>query len=196
MINEATQPSSVSLLGCVVHFSIGNLRYHDADGHENVALKVNLRSFNLYPYYSNSFTGKRTLFEPTSQEPYSSSEKERKFSRRLFTSSLKREIRRFPVVAVQWRQRNVPNCVMHGQSCCFAHSTFAFLTFSLSSLSWHLKVSYSPWNLKLLANDKITALCQTKLSPKHIISNVTNFKNEFWKSVRRTRSQKQQLRPF
>ena len=73
---------------------------------------------------------------------------------------------------------------------------FAFLTFSLSSLSWHLKVSYSPWNLKLLANDKIIASCQTKLSPKHIISNVTNFKNEFWKSVRRTRSQKQQLLPF
>ena len=59
-----------------------------------------------------------------------------------------------------------------------------------------LQSVFSPWNLKLLANDKITALCQTKLSPKHIISNVTNFKNEFWKSVRRTRSQKQQLLPF
>ena len=37
MVNEAAQLSSVSLLGCLVHFTIGSLRYHDADGHENVA---------------------------------------------------------------------------------------------------------------------------------------------------------------
>ena len=43
---------------------------------------------------------KRTLFEPNSQGPHSS-------SRRLFASSIKREIRHFPVVVVQWRQRNV-----------------------------------------------------------------------------------------
>ena len=47
---------------------------------------------------------KRTLFEPNSQESYSSSERERKFSRRLFTSSIKREIRHFPVVVVQWQR--------------------------------------------------------------------------------------------
>ena len=44
----------------------------------------------------------------------------------MFTSSLKREIRQFPVVAVRWRQRNVPKCVMHVQSCCFAYSTYCF----------------------------------------------------------------------
>ena len=38
---------------------------------------------------------KQTLFEPNSQEPYSSSERERKFSHRLFMSSIKREIRHF-----------------------------------------------------------------------------------------------------
>ena len=27
---------------------LGSLRYHDSDGHENVAEKENLRSFNLY----------------------------------------------------------------------------------------------------------------------------------------------------
>ena len=50
---------------------------------------------------------KRTLFEPNSKEPCSSSEREGKFSRHLFTSSIKRGIKHFRVVAVQWRQRNV-----------------------------------------------------------------------------------------
>ena len=36
--------------------TLGSLRYHDGDGHENVTQKVNLRSFNLYRDYSNSFT--------------------------------------------------------------------------------------------------------------------------------------------
>ena len=35
---------------------IGSLRYHDGDGHEKVTEKVNLRSFNLYRDYFNSFT--------------------------------------------------------------------------------------------------------------------------------------------
>ena len=45
---------------------------------------------------------KRTLFEPNSpEEPYSSIERERKFSRRLFSSPIKREIGwHFPVVVV------------------------------------------------------------------------------------------------
>ena len=33
-----------------------SLRYHNGDGHENVAYKVNLRSYNLFRGYSNSFT--------------------------------------------------------------------------------------------------------------------------------------------
>ena len=33
------------------------------------------------------------------------------------------------------RQRNVQKCVMHVQSCCFAHKTNCFLTLSLSSSS-------------------------------------------------------------
>ena len=45
-----------------------------------------------------------------------------------------------PVVVVQWRQRNVQKSVVHVLSCCFAYSPIAFLTFSLSSPSWHLKV--------------------------------------------------------
>ena len=44
---------------------------------------------------------RRTLLKLNSLEPYSSSEKERKFRRRLCTSSVHREIRHFHVVVVQ-----------------------------------------------------------------------------------------------
>ena len=74
----------------------------------------------------------------------------------------------------------------------------------LLSYHWqHLKthVAFSPVHLvnnvsyaslhamdleKLLANDTITALCQTKMSSKHYCSNVTNNRNEIWKTVRQT----------
>ena len=38
-----------------------------------------------------------------------------------FTFSIKREIKEFHVVVVQWRQRNVQKYLMHVQSCCFAY---------------------------------------------------------------------------
>ena len=40
--------------------------------------------------------------------PHPSLERERKIRRRVFTSSIKRPIRKFHVLVVQWRQRNVP----------------------------------------------------------------------------------------
>ena len=40
----------------VLSLIIGSLRYHDGDGYEKVSQKVNLRSFNLYRDYFNSFT--------------------------------------------------------------------------------------------------------------------------------------------
>ena len=58
-------------------------------------------------------------FELNSKETYSTSERERLFSRRLVMSFIKREIRHFRVAVVQWRQRNVQRSVMHVQSCCF-----------------------------------------------------------------------------
>ena len=45
----------------------------------------------------------------------------------------------------------------------------------------------------LLANDKITALCQTKMPPLSIISNVTNNKNELGKAARLASFQNAQL---
>ena len=38
----------------------------------------------------------------------------------MFTSSIKREIRKFHVLVVQRHERNVQKIVMHVQSCCFA----------------------------------------------------------------------------
>ena len=64
---------------------------------------------------------RRTLLRLNSYEPHPSSERERKFRRRLCTSSVHREIWHFHVVVVQWRQRNVQKSVMHVQNCCFAN---------------------------------------------------------------------------
>ena len=50
---------------------------------------------------------KRTLFLSRIPKNHIQVQKERKFSRRLFTSLIKLEIRHFPVAVVQWRQRNV-----------------------------------------------------------------------------------------
>ena len=41
-------------------FTIRSLRYHDGEGHENVAEKVNLPSFNLYRDFPNSITLQRS----------------------------------------------------------------------------------------------------------------------------------------
>ena len=38
----------------------------------------------------------------------------------MFTSSIKREIRKLHVLVVQRQERNVQKIVMHVQSCCFA----------------------------------------------------------------------------
>ena len=130
----------------------GSLRYLDGDGNENVTQKLNSRSFNRYRDYSNSFTLSNASELFLSQFPkktYSSSERERKFSCRLVTSSIKLEIRHLPVAVVQWRQRNVQKSVVHVQSCSFAYSTYRFfLPFSYSSLTWHLKVTWLDgfWN--------------------------------------------------
>ena len=39
----------------------------------------------------------------------------------VFTSSIKRAIRKFHILVVQRWQRNVPKSVMHMKSCCFSH---------------------------------------------------------------------------
>ena len=64
---------------------------------------------------------RRTLLKLNSWGQYPSSEREIKFHRCLFTSSLKREIRHFHVEVVQKQEGNVQKSVMHVQSCWFAY---------------------------------------------------------------------------
>ena len=78
------------------------------DSNDNVALKVNSRSFSLYR--DNSYLLSRLYANPPtfeSKRPYSSSESEITFRRCLFTFSVKQEIRHFHAVVVQNRERNV-----------------------------------------------------------------------------------------
>ena len=66
-----------------------------------------------------------------SWRPHPSLEREGKILRRVFTSSIKRAIRQFHVLVVQWRQRNALKSVMHVQSCSFDYKTYCFFDFHL-----------------------------------------------------------------
>ena len=88
---------------------IGTLRSNNATATRTSLKKVCLRSFSLYSDYSykNFVKCRRTLLKLNFKGPYPSSEREIKFRRCLFTSSIKHEIRHFHVVVVQKRERNV-----------------------------------------------------------------------------------------
>ena len=125
--------------------SIWTLRSNDATVTRTSVKKVYLRSFSLYRDYSypiTFFKCRRTLPKLNFKGPYPSSEREIKFRRCLFTSSIKHETRHFHVVVVQKQERNVQKKGMHVQSCCFAYKTYSFffLTFSSPSASLDLKV--------------------------------------------------------
>ena len=79
----------------------------------------------LFQLASNVKCGWNFL-EMNSWRPHPSLEREKKILCRVFTSSIKRAIRKFHVLAVQWRQRNVPKSVMQVQSCCFGYKTYCF----------------------------------------------------------------------
>ena len=63
----------------------------------------------------------RFFLELNSEGLYLSSQKEKENRCLVFMAPRKREIRKFHVVVVQRRQRNVQKSVMHLQSCCFAY---------------------------------------------------------------------------
>ena len=105
---------------------LGTLSNDDDDGSENVAKKLNLCSFKLTHVYldplnmSNAGDFSRSwilkiLFK---------FKRGRKIRRGMSTSNIyiKRQIRRFHVVVVQWtsKKSHVLKSVMHLQSCCFA----------------------------------------------------------------------------
>ena len=79
-----------------------------------------------------------TLLKLNPYESYPTSERERKFHRRLCASPVKREIRPFHGVVVQWGQRKVQKRVM-GKLVVLVIKPIAFLTFSLPSPSSDLK---------------------------------------------------------
>ena len=94
---------------------------------------------------------KRTLFEP-------------KFSRRLFTSSIKREIGHFHVVAVQWRQRNVQK--RSAELLFWLFNLLLVLKFSLSPPSWPLKVFLKSIKILIRVSDKLE-ICPLENSEKY-----------------------------
>ena len=119
------QPS-VCLLEGVSNLLIGSLRNNDGDAYENVTWKVNSGFFKLNHAYSVSFNPSNFgnfFLELDSKRlyMYRSSEKEKESRRTVFTFSKKGGIRKFHVVVVQWRERNVQKSVIHVQSCCFAN---------------------------------------------------------------------------
>ena len=101
----------------------GSLRYHDSCLKREFAFSQSLSQLLQLRFLVKC---KQTLFETNSLELYSSSEGETKFCRRLFTSSIKHEIRHFQVMVQQWLQRNGWKSMMHVKSCCFAYSTNCF----------------------------------------------------------------------
>ena len=84
------------------------------------------------------------------------------------TSCLKREIRHFHVVVVQWRQRNVQKSVMHVQSCCLVIKPIAFLTFSLpspsSSSSWEWLSRSLLWRAKRPTREPASERCWSSVA--------------------------------
>ena len=80
----------------------------------------------------------------------------------MFTSSIKREIRHFPVVVMEWRKRNIQKSVMHVQSCCFAYSTYCFFDFLVVVA---VAASQSPYSFKIIKTIKlILTLTNTRCS--------------------------------
>ena len=101
-------------------------------------LKVYNHYFKLHRSYSISLNLENlgeVFFGTVSM--YLSLEKESDNFCVVFTYSIKRvrEIRKFHVVVVQRRKRNVQNSVMHVQSCCLLIWTYYFLPFFLPSPS-------------------------------------------------------------
>ena len=102
---------------------IENFSVDDGDGSENVTHRTDEFAFSQFLsrlfQLAENVKWRRISLELISLGTVLKFKKRRKICQRLFTSSIKREIRHFHVVVAQWRQRNVQKSVMHVQSCCF-----------------------------------------------------------------------------
>ena len=81
-----------------------DLKQDDDDGSENVAKNMNCVLLNLIAsIWSRSLCQMQATFPGVGF--YSGSKRGRKIRRRMSTSSMKRQIRRFHVVVVQWTSK-------------------------------------------------------------------------------------------
>ena len=88
----------------------GALASTTATAAKNVTFKVNFRFLKYLPrllQFTENVKCQRISLELITRGLHSCLERESKIRRSLFTSSIKREIRHFHVVVVQWRQINV-----------------------------------------------------------------------------------------
>ena len=89
---------------------------------------------------------RRTVLKLNFKGPYSSSEREIKFRRCLFTSSIKREIRHFHIVVVQKRERNIQKKCDARAKLLFCFSNLLFLWRSrCRPRRWILDPVYMEW---------------------------------------------------
>ena len=107
---------------CSCSLLLGSLSNNDGDGYENATWKSEFalpqtlsRLFQLV-YFVKCW---QIFLELNSKRLYQSSGIEKESCCLEFPSSTRREIRRFHIVVVQRRQKNVRKSVMHVQSCCF-----------------------------------------------------------------------------
>ena len=109
-------------------YRIGRYSYDDGDGSENITLKIISHFFKLCRVYSSCWKYQMLVNFPVVDLLGTALKfrRDRKICRDVFESYIKRPVRDFHVVVVQWRQRNVEESVMHVQSCCFAYKPIAF----------------------------------------------------------------------
>ena len=98
---------------------IGSLSNDEGGGCENVTYEVQnyTRLFHRVQFVKFWYIS----LELNSKAPYANSEKGIEIRCLVLTSSTEREIKKFHVVYLQRRQRNVQKSVMNMQSCCFAN---------------------------------------------------------------------------
>ena len=89
---------------------------------------------------------KQTILELNSLHSHPSSERERKFCWRLFTSSIKHDTRHFHLMVMQQWYINVQKRMMHMQSCCFVFSTYCFYDVLIAVA---IVASWTPYNYTL-----------------------------------------------
>ena len=87
---------------------VAALNKDDDYGNENVDKKMNSRSFKLNRVYLDPINMSNAgdfSWSWILKDFFSGSKRRRKIHRRMFTSSIKRQIRRFHVVVVQWTSK-------------------------------------------------------------------------------------------